>query len=156
MDGIEVRLETGRFDPWAELAATGATATAGATTVFVGTMRDFNVAARVESMYLEHYPGMTERQLRHIVAAAAERWKAGRALVVHRVGLIRPGEAIVLVAVWTAHRAEAFSACREILEKLKHEAPFWKKETLSDGRKRWVRSNTPAEARPSPGRDVGA
>jgi molybdopterin synthase catalytic subunit len=135
------------FEPWQYLAdwqARHATADArsGATAVFVGTMRDFNEGDGVTGMYLEHYPGMTDRQLETIVADATRTWSLDAALVVHRVGEIKPAQPIVLVAVWSAHRAAAFDACRHIMETLKHSAPFWKRETLTDGSVRWVDKNT--------------
>ncbi|HYW92972.1 MAG TPA: molybdenum cofactor biosynthesis protein MoaE [Gammaproteobacteria bacterium] len=147
---VDVRIVDTPFDPWASMAALapprgGNAASAGATAVFVGTMRDFNDGGPVSGMYLEHYPGMTERQLRRIVLDSCRRRGVQQALVVHRVGEIRPGETIVLVAARSGHRGEAFAACREILEQLKHEAPFWKKEILPDGGSRWVRSNTAAD-----------
>jgi molybdopterin synthase catalytic subunit len=85
---------------------------------------------------------MTGRYLERIAREAVTRWDLLDCLVVHRVGRLEPGEPIVLVAVWTAHRAAAFEACRYLIEELKHRAPFWKKETLLDG-ERWVESNTP-------------
>lgn len=134
------------FDPWQLLAEwTAAQQDAsryGATAVFVGTMRDFNEGDAVTGMYLEHYPGMTERQLEQIMQDAIREWHLDDALIVHRVGEILPAESIVLVAVWSAHRAEAFTACRHIMETLKHNAPFWKRETLIDGSSRWVERNT--------------
>nr|WP_231940954.1 molybdenum cofactor biosynthesis protein MoaE [Acidihalobacter aeolianus] len=116
---------------------------AGATAVFVGSMRDFNVGDDVSEMFLEHYPGMTERELGLIVAEAEARWPLLDCLVVHRVGRLLPGEPIVLTAAWSAHRAAAFEACRHLMEALKHRAPFWKRETLADGSSRWVEQNTP-------------
>ncbi|TAJ93733.1 MAG: molybdenum cofactor biosynthesis protein MoaE [Gammaproteobacteria bacterium] len=140
---IELRTET--FDPWQELRAHEAQMSlagdCGATAVFVGSMRDFNAGDKVEGLYLEHYPGMTERQLHTICEAAAGRWTLRDVLVLHRVGEIRVGEAIVLVCVRAAHRGDAFDACRAIMEELKHTAPFWKKEKLQD-RGRWVEGNT--------------
>lgn len=124
----------------------------GATAVFVGTMRDFNEGDAVDRMWLEHYPGMTEQHLETIVAKVSEAHGLLDALVIHRVGEIAPGDAIVLVAVWSAHRASAFRASREIMEDLKSQAPFWKRETLTpvDGEDnrvrqsstRWVERNT--------------
>jgi molybdopterin synthase catalytic subunit len=135
------------FDPWQVLAewdaAQQATRRYGATAVFVGTMRDFNEGDDVAAMYLEHYPGMTERQLEQIMQEAIGQWHLDDVLIIHRVGEILPAESIVLVAVWSAHRAEAFTACRHIMETLKHHAPFWKRETLADGSSRWVEQNTP-------------
>lgn len=143
-----VRLEERAFDPWQSLA--GYTAEhrlddgrSGATAVFVGTMRDFNMADNITELYLEHYPGMTERELRRILAEAEARWPLNDALLIHRVGRIHPGESIVLTATWSAHRAAAFDACRFLMEALKQRAPFWKRETLIDGNHRWVEENTP-------------
>jgi molybdopterin synthase catalytic subunit len=134
------------FSPYAELEAYqqlmgDEVRRFGATAIFVGTMRDLNLGDEVTHMVLEHYPGMTERQLEQIVAEAQARWDLLDVLVIHRVGEITPGDSIVLVAVWTLHRGAAFEACRHIIEELKHTAPFWKKETVRDG-ERWVESNT--------------
>lgn len=142
---IEIR-ERG-FDPWHELPAFQAAhpalcGKAGASAVFVGSMRDFNQADDVDAMRLEHYPGMTEKHLVRARDDAMQRWSLQEVLILHRIGEVRPGDPIVLVAVWSTHRAEAFDACRAIMEDLKSNAPFWKKETLRDG-ERWVRSNTP-------------
>ncbi|MGD9601503.1 MAG: molybdenum cofactor biosynthesis protein MoaE [Gammaproteobacteria bacterium] len=129
-----------------ERAAFPAPGAVGATATFVGTMRDFNEGDTVRAMTLEHYPGMTERHLEDICADARRRWTLLETLVVHRIGDILPGDPIVLVAVWSAHRAEAFEACRFIMEDLKSRAPFWKKETLAGGT-RWVSGNTPGTTR---------
>lgn len=138
------------FDPYRELALhearQGARRTAiGAAAIFVGTMRDLNEGEAVSAMTLEHYPGMTERHLERLGELAARRWALDDLLVIHRVGELEPGDPIVLVAVWSAHRAEAFEACRFIMEELKSSAPLWKKETLRD-RVRWVERNTPGRA----------
>ncbi len=114
----------------------------GATANFIGTMRDFNEGDDVLSMVLEHYPAMTDKQLNQIVDEACEKWEIQNTLIVHRVGEIFPADAIVLVAVWSAHRGAAFDACRYLMEALKHKAPFWKKESLSEGSMRWVEENT--------------
>ena len=114
----------------------------GATAVFTGTMRDFNEGENVNEMYLEYYEGMTEKHLDEICAEANKRWNLLDLLVMHRVGQIKPGDPIVLVCVWSAHRADAFAACRHIMEDLKSRAPFWKQEKLAGG-KRWVEKNTP-------------
>jgi molybdopterin synthase catalytic subunit len=106
-------------------------------------MRDFNEGDAVSAMTLEHYPEMTEKQLQQIIDEAQRRWDIIDALIVHRVGLILPGQPIVLTAVWSAHRAAAFDACRFLMEALKTRATFWKKETLADGDQRWVEKNTP-------------
>ncbi len=115
----------------------------GATASFVGTMRDFNEGDDVTSMTLEHYPEMTAKQLQQIIERSIQDFDIQDALIAHRVGQINPGEPIVLTAVWSAHRAAAFDACRFLMEALKSEAPFWKKETLSDNSQRWVEKNTP-------------
>ncbi len=114
----------------------------GATAIFIGTMRDFNEGEAVHRMMLEHYPGMTERHLQRIVEVAAREWPLLDALVIHRVGDLQPNDPIVLVAVWSAHRAAAFAACRFIMEELKSKAPFWKREETASG-PRWVEHNTP-------------
>lgn len=132
------------FDPWQHVQAHQADLSAGgygATAVFVGTMRDFNEGDSVQGMTLEHYPGMTEKYLEQISATAAGRWKLIDTLIVHRVGALQPNEPIVLVAVWSAHRKDAFEASRWLMEELKSKAPFWKKEQLADG-ERWVEKNT--------------
>jgi molybdopterin synthase catalytic subunit len=113
----------------------------GAQALFIGYMRDFNEGDRVRAMTLEHYPGMTERHLLDIATEAGRRWELLDVLIIHRIGEIRIGEAIVLVSVWSAHRAAAFDACRWIMEDLKARTPFWKKEQLEDG-ERWVKQNT--------------
>jgi molybdopterin synthase catalytic subunit len=135
------------FDPWQELARfqeqrLGQGGKYGATAVFVGTMRDFNQGEEVQHLTLEHYPGMTERYLEQLRAQGLERWPLLDAHILHRVGEIGPNEPIVLVAAWSAHRAEAFEACRWLMEELKSRAPFWKRETTRQGT-RWVEQNTP-------------
>jgi len=144
---MAVVLKSSAFEPYAELRAFEARALPeaakfGATAVFVGTMRDYSDGEVVRAMTLEHYPGMTERHLEALCAGAGHRWTLLEILVIHRIGEVRPGESIVLVAVWSAHRAEAFDACRFVMEELKSTAPFWKKETLASGT-RWVARNTP-------------
>jgi len=142
---IEIRQQP--FDPWLELLAFQNSADRpllgfGATTAFVGTMRDFNDDESVSEMTLEHYPGMTEKHLESICEAALEKWELVDVLLIHRVGVVTPGDPIVLVAVWSAHRKQAYEANRYIMEDLKSSAPFWKREQLAHGQ-RWVRSNTP-------------
>ena len=114
----------------------------GAMAVFVGTMRDFNEGDTVTSMVLEHYPEMTQQHLLDLARFVADQHKLTDLLMLHRVGEIHPGEAIVLVAVWSAHRAAAFEACEAMVEDLKSRAPFWKKEQLVEGESRWVEHNT--------------
>jgi len=100
-------------------------------------VRDVNEGEGVGSMTLEHYPGMTERALEEICAQARRRWNVFDTLVVHRYGPLEPGDRIVLVAVTSAHRGEAFDACEFIIDYLKTQAPFWKKEATPQG-ERWV------------------
>ncbi|MBL8249001.1 MAG: molybdenum cofactor biosynthesis protein MoaE, partial [Candidatus Competibacter sp.] len=104
--------------------------------------RDFNDGDTVQEMTLEHYPGMTERHLQRIVESAAREWPLLDALLIHRIGALQPNDPIVLAAVWSAQRAEAFAACRFIMEELKSKAPFWKRERTAAG-PRWVAHNTP-------------
>ncbi len=142
-----VTLSSMPFDPWQVLQNYQTTQSElagkyGATSVFVGSMRDFNQGDTVKSMYLEHYPGMTEKQLQQIIQQANEQWILLDSLVMHRTGLVYPEETLVLVAVWAAHRGDAFDASRFIMENLKSAAPFWKKEILTDGQTRWVEKNT--------------
>ncbi len=113
----------------------------GATANFVGRMRDFNEGDSVIGMELNHYPGMTEKQLETIIKLACESHQIAQAFIAHRVGTIKPGDAIVLVATWSEHRKAAFDACRDIMETLKHQAPFWKKELTAQG-ERWIKENT--------------
>ena len=109
----------------------------GATTNFIGTMRDFNAGDDVQLMTLEHYPEMTQKFLDRLCEEAMDKWDLVDCLVIHRFGDIKPGDPIVLTAVWSAHRVEAFDACRYLIEELKARAPFWKKET-TDKKERWV------------------
>lgn len=109
----------------------------GALVTFIGQMRDLNEGDTVETMTLEHYPGMTEKALQKILDKADERWQLMGIRVVHRVGEMKPLDPIVLVAVASAHRGEAFQACEFIIDYLKTRAPFWKKEQTPDG-ERWV------------------
>jgi molybdopterin synthase catalytic subunit len=126
------------FDAGAEIAALRRSdPTIGAIASFIGLVRDVNDGDRVSEMTLEHYPGMTERALEEIVAQARQRWRIHDALVVHRVGRLRPLDQIVLVVVAGAHRGEAFAACEFIMDYLKTQAPFWKKERTPEGA-RWV------------------
>jgi len=144
---MSVLLEPESFDPSVEIARFEATlevGSVGATASFVGTMRNHNEGDSVAAMTLEHYPGMTEKQLAEVISDAKAQWDIIDALIVHRVGDIKPGDPIVLTAVCSAHRAAAFDACRFLMEALKSRATFWKKETLLDGSQRWVEKNTPA------------
>jgi molybdopterin synthase catalytic subunit len=134
----EVRVQAGDFDLGLEVARLRAgDARVGAVVTFVGLVRDMNDGAQVAEMELEHYPGMTERALEDIVGQARGRWPLHGALVIHRVGPLAPLDQIVLVAVSAAHRGEAFAACEFIIDYLKTDAPFWKKEQTPGGA-RWV------------------
>lgn len=144
---MEIQVSESAFDPWQILAdhqsrrGPKAARRTGATAVFVGTMREFNENESVSALTLEHYPGMTEGELERTVSAAVAEWSLDDALLWHRVGTVEPGDPIVLVAVWSAHRKAAFEACRHIMEVLKSRAPFWKQEQRAQGR-HWVGHNT--------------
>ena len=143
---IEVRVQAEDFDLGVELARLRAgDARVGAVVSFVGTVRDMNDGDAVAELELEHYPGMTERALEDIVDKARARWPLYGALVIHRVGPMKPMEQIVLVAVSAAHRGEAFAACEFVMDYLKTEAPFWKKEQTPGGA-RWVDARSSDDA----------
>lgn len=133
-----IRVQTERFDVGAEVARLyDGHPEVGAVASFVGVCRDRNDGADVATMTLEHYPGMTEKAISKIVDEAAARWSILETTVIHRVGPMRPTDPIVLVAVASAHRGEAFAACEFIMDYLKTRAPFWKKEETAAGA-RWV------------------
>lgn len=143
---MPVRVQTEDFDLSAEVRQLRAgRPEVGAVVTFTGTVRDMNEGASVAEMELEHYPGMTEKALEDIVARAKARWNLADALVIHRVGPMKPQEQIVLVVTLCAHRGEAFAACEFIMDYLKSEAPFWKKEQTPDGA-RWVDARSSDEA----------
>jgi molybdopterin synthase catalytic subunit len=133
-----VRVQEADFDISAEVAALRAdNPKVGAVACFIGTVRDLNEGRAVETMELEHYPGMTEKSLQKIADDARERWPGSDVLIVHRVGKLLPLDQIVLVATTAAHRGEAFESCVFVMDYLKTQAPFWKKEKTGDGEK-WV------------------
>ena len=134
-----VSIQSEDFDLGAEVAALRAgDAAVGAVAAFVGTVRDrHGDTGGVQSMELEHYPGMTERAIEAMVDAAMQRFDIQAARVVHRVGLLAPLDQIMMVAVTSAHRGSAFQACEFLMDYLKTQAPFWKKEQTGDGA-RWV------------------
>ena len=135
---MSVRVQTEDFDIGAEIAQLRkGNAKIGAIASFIGLVRDINEGDHVSTMTLEHYPGMTEKALEDIVAQAKSRWDVYDALVIHRVGRLLPLDQIVLVVVTSAHRGDAFSACEFLMDYLKTQAPFWKKEDTSKGA-RWV------------------
>jgi len=143
---MPIRIQEQDFDISAELAALRKDdPRVGAVVSFLGTVRDLNDGSQVKGMTLEHYPGMTEKALEEIIAQAKARWDIFNALVIHRVGPLLPEDQIVLVAVTSAHRGEAFAACEFIMDYLKTAAPFWKKEDTPDGA-RWVDARITDEA----------
>ena len=139
---MAVRVQTEDFDAGAEIARLrSGRSDVGAVAAFIGLVRDVNEGADVAAMTLEHYPGMTEKALVAIVDQAKARWEIHDALVIHRIGTLRASDQIVLVAVSGAHRGEAFAACEFIMDYLKTEAPFWKKEQTAQG-ERWVEARS--------------
>jgi molybdopterin synthase catalytic subunit len=134
--GIRVRVQEQDFDPGAELEALRQ-ASSGALVSFVGVAREASDGFPVASMTLEHYPGMTERSLLEIAEAAASRWPLTAVSVIHRYGTLLPGARIVWVGVSSVHRDAAFDACRFVVDYLKTQAPFWKRESGPQG-SRWV------------------
>ena len=128
------------FDPWLTLAQHTASLPKGdhgACASFIGTMRDTNLGDAVRLLTLEHYPEMTQHYLESLTDQTVNRWQLNHSLIIHRYGQILPGDTIVLIAAWSAHRAEAFEACRYMTEELKARAPFWKKEITQNG-ERWL------------------
>jgi molybdopterin synthase catalytic subunit len=137
-DGIHVRVQTDDFDISVEIAALRRDNPAvGAVASFMGCVRDMNDGDDVGLMYLEHYPGMTESELQRISREAKTRWNVFDTLIIHRVGELKPLDQIVFVAVTSAHRGDAFAACEFIMDYLKTQAPFWKREATNNG-ERWV------------------
>ena len=138
MTAARVAVQTGGFDLSTELAAvrTG-DARVRAVCSFIGTVRDRNEGDAVASMELEHYPGMTEKSIETMIDAAHQRFDILGARVVHRVGLLQPLDQIMMVAVVSAHRGQSFQACEFLMDYLKTQAPFWKKEQTPEGA-RWV------------------
>jgi molybdopterin synthase catalytic subunit len=135
---VTVKIQTQDFDVSAEIAALRrGNPKVGAVASFVGVVRDANEGDRVAEMTLEHYPGMTEKAIEKIINQAMGRWQVLDALVIHRVGTLRPTDQIVLVIVTSGHRGDAFAACEFIMDYLKTRAPFWKKEQSGKGA-RWV------------------
>jgi len=135
---MPVRIQSEDFDAGREIAALRqGNSEVGAIASFIGVVRDVNDGNRVAEMTLEHYPGMTEKSIAAIIDQAKARWRIFDALVVHRVGLLKPLDQIVLVVVTSAHRGDAFAACEFIMDYLKTRAPFWKKEQTQQG-EHWV------------------
>ena len=143
---MPVRVQTVDFDAGAEIAALRkGDARVGGVASFIGVVRDLNEGDHVAEMTLEHYPGMTENALEKIVSEAKSRWDIYDALVIHRVGKLKPTDQIVLVVVTSAHRGEAFRACEFLMDYLKTRAPFWKKEQTEQGG-RWVEARAADDA----------
>ena len=142
-----VSVQQDDFDPGAELAAlTDGRTDIGAAVSFVGLVRDLHGGENVSALTLDHYPGMTERELEKIAEAAANRWPLDDIRIVHRFGRMLPGERIVLVIVLSAHRRAAFEACDFIMDFLKTRAPFWKREETPDGGDQWVAAKASDDA----------
>jgi molybdopterin synthase catalytic subunit len=141
---MKIELRDAPVNAWHELGLYQNTQTSllgkfGAANVFIGSMRDFNDDKEVKSLFLEHYPEMTQHYMEKIANEAMQRWNILDVFMLHRYGELNPGDTIVVLAIWSAHRDEAFQACRYLIEELKHRAPFWKKETLNHTDKsRWV------------------
>jgi len=146
MSPVRVTIQTADFDLGSEVATLRAgDAAVGAVSAFVGTVRDRNDGQGVSSMELEHYPGMTEKAIESMIDEAVRRFAIRGARVVHRVGLLRPLDQIMMVAVTAAHRGEAFQACEFLMDYLKTQAPFWKKEQTPEGA-RWVDARSSDDA----------
>ena len=136
---MAVRVQREDFDIGAEVGRLTAGRTdIGAVVTFTGVMRSENDGASVAAMTLEHYPGMTETELARVEAEAGSRWPLQASLIVHRVGALNPGDNIVLVVTASAQREAAFAAAEFLMDYLKTRAPFWKKETRTNGAERWV------------------
>ena len=140
---MKIEILNDKFDPWQAIVEYKRNdlqnnPSIGASSVFLGTVRDFNDDEKVESLFLEHYPEMTEKYLSQLVNEAIKKHKIIDGLVIHRVGNLKPTDPIVVVATWSEHRASAFDATRDIMESLKSEAPFWKKENNGKGFK-WIK-----------------
>lgn len=143
---MKIRVQTEAFDLGAEVESMrGGRTDIGAIASFVGLARDLNEGTGVSAMTLEHYPGMTEKALNALVDEASARWALLDVTLIHRVGRLLPGDPIVLVAVASSHRGEAFAACEYIMDALKTRAPFWKKEETLQG-ERWVEARASDDA----------
>ena len=147
---MKVELTDSEFNPWEDVQTFqnecinkhGKHGKYGATTVFVGTMRDMNEGSQIKSMLLDHYPEMTLKHLKEIASSAQAKFDILDIMLTHRIGRVYPNDTIVCVAVWSVHRAAAYDANRYIMEDLKSKTPIWKKEELIDSQ-RWVEKNTP-------------
>ncbi|UEA17428.1 molybdopterin synthase catalytic subunit MoaE [Pasteurella canis] len=139
MSDIQITVQEQEFDQNAVYHWLSEQNSVGATVIFVGKVRDLNLGNTVSSLYLEHYPAMTEKALHEIVTQAQVRWDIQRVAVIHRIGLLQTGDEIVLVGVSSAHRRDAYQANEFIMDFLKSKAPFWKKEQTDKG-EHWIES----------------
>lgn len=137
MADIQIAVQSQTFDQNAVYHWLSESHSIGASVIFVGKVRDLNLGDNVSSLFLEHYPAMTEKALREIVEEACSRWQLERVSVIHRVGLLHTGDEIVLVGTASAHRGDAYAANEFIMDFLKSKAPFWKKEQTDQG-ERWI------------------
>ena len=134
-----IRVQTEDFDIGAEIGKmTAGNSEIGGLASFVGLVRDYAGDEKISSMTLEHYPGMTEKQLSRLEAEARERWDLQDVLIIHRYGTLNPGDRIVLVVTASAHREASLESCQFLIDWLKTEAPFWKLEQTPDGGGHWV------------------
>ncbi|MEX3929315.1 molybdenum cofactor biosynthesis protein MoaE [Paraburkholderia sp. BR10936] len=138
--GFEVRVQHQPIDVQAEIAPIMRNPNVGAVVNFIGVVRNSGDFDDVVALELEHYSGMTEQSLWGIVEEAIARWKVDAVKIVHRIGLVLLGHAVVLVVVAAPHRAAAFEACEFVMDFLKTHAPFWKKEIRGDGTSEWVKA----------------
>ncbi|HQR03405.1 MAG: molybdopterin synthase catalytic subunit MoaE [Proteobacteria bacterium] len=138
---MSISVQEADFDTGAEIDTLGAGGAIGAVVSFVGLMRDMRGDTAIRAMTLEHYPGMTEKALASIERQARSRWDVQRVRIIHRIGRLMPEDRIVLVAVASKHRGEAFAACQFIMDYLKTDAPFWKKEETAEGG-HWVEARS--------------
>ena len=147
MDGnvpLDLALCSESFDPLAELQQWPHQNSSAATAIFIGRMRSQGSSGEeLEAMHLEHYPGMTERQLQNLASDAAASHDVRAVLIRHRIGRVTPNQALVLVAVSADRRGPAQRCCQALLEAIKHDAPFWKQEISRSGKHRWIEGNTP-------------
>jgi molybdopterin synthase catalytic subunit len=142
-----IRVQPEDFDVGAEIRAlTGGLPDIGAIVTFTGTVRRESHEAPIRALTLEHYPGMTEKELARIEAEAADRWQLSASLIVHRYGRLVPGDNIVLVITASSHRQAAFEAAEFLMDYLKTSAPFWKKEEPAGGEERWIEAKATDDA----------
>ena len=138
---MKILVQREDFDAGAEIRAVAGDPKIGAVASFIGLVRDVNDGSAVVTMTLEHYPGMTEKAIGKILLEAQARWEVLDCTVIHRIGELKPGDQIVLVVVASGHRGDAFAACEFIMDYLKTQAPFWKKEDTTGGA-RWVEARS--------------